>query len=214
VFLDELGETPLAIQVKLLRVLQTRVFQRLGDTAERRFQGKVIAATNRDLAQEIAEGRFREDFYFRLCSDRIETPSLSEQIAGSRAELRRLCGWVVSVLMPESEANKVADDFAEHLERDLGLSYPWPGNFRELEQAARTFTVRRRYVPLLSHRGGDIRARWARAYSAGEWTADAVLNAYCARVLELSGGNFEEAARRLELDPRTVKARARALRSD
>ena len=81
VFLDEIGEVEPAIQVKLLRVLQTRTFQRLGETEPRRFQGKVIAATNRDLATEIDAGRFREDFYYRLCSDVIVTPSLAEQLA-------------------------------------------------------------------------------------------------------------------------------------
>lgn len=71
VFLDEIGEVDAGIQVKLLRVLETRTFQRLGDTAERRFRGKVVAATNRDLAREMEAGRFREDFYYRLCADRI-----------------------------------------------------------------------------------------------------------------------------------------------
>ncbi|HET8577681.1 MAG TPA: sigma-54 factor interaction domain-containing protein, partial [Methylomirabilota bacterium] len=73
VFLDEIGELDVAIQVKLLRVLQSRTFQRLGDTRDRTFRGKIIAATNRDLKREILTGRFREDFYYRLCSDLIST---------------------------------------------------------------------------------------------------------------------------------------------
>ncbi|MCK5802562.1 MAG: sigma-54 factor interaction domain-containing protein, partial [Lentisphaeria bacterium] len=81
VFLDEIGEISADLQVKLLRVLETRSFQRLGELEERRFTGKLIAATNRDLACEIAEGRFRQDLYYRLCSDIIRTPSLSEQLA-------------------------------------------------------------------------------------------------------------------------------------
>jgi len=71
-------------------VLQTRTFQRLGDTAERRFEGKVIAATNRDLGAAMEAGRFREDFYYRLCSDLIVTPSLAEQLRDSPDELSRL----------------------------------------------------------------------------------------------------------------------------
>src|SRR5687767_2426698 len=73
VFLDEIGELDPAIQVKLLRVLQTRTFQRLGDTATRVFRGKIIAATNKDLGREMAAGGFRKDFYYRLCSDIIQT---------------------------------------------------------------------------------------------------------------------------------------------
>lgn len=87
VFLDEIGEVDASIQVKLLRVLQSRQFQRLGDTAPLIFGGKIIAATNRDLAAEIRTGRFREDFYYRLCSDQITTPSLREQMDASADEL-------------------------------------------------------------------------------------------------------------------------------
>ena len=65
-FLDELGDLDPAIQVKLLRVIETRTFHPVGDTAGRQFQGKLIAATNRDLAADIREGRFREDLYYRL----------------------------------------------------------------------------------------------------------------------------------------------------
>src|SRR5439155_20966969 len=92
VFLDEIGELDPALQVKLLRVLQTRTFQRIGDTRDRRFNGKIIAATNRDLAAEMAVGRFRKDLYYRLCSDIIVTPSLEEQLradAGQRQGLVR-----------------------------------------------------------------------------------------------------------------------------
>ena len=80
-----------AIQVKLLRVLQTRTFQRLGDTADRTFAGKLIAATNRDLRQALAAGRFREDFYYRLCADLLVTPSLAERLRDTPGELRTLC---------------------------------------------------------------------------------------------------------------------------
>jgi Sigma-54 interaction domain len=84
IFLDEIGELDAAIQVKMLRVLQSRTFQRLGETRDRRFSGKLIAATNRELAHEMQAGRFRKDFYYRLCSDLIVTPSLEEQLRGAR----------------------------------------------------------------------------------------------------------------------------------
>ena len=90
VFLDEIGELEPGIQVKLLRVLQTRTFQRLGETTDRTFHGKLIAATNQDLASKIEDGSFREDFYYRLCSDIITTPSLREQLDDSPQDLGNL----------------------------------------------------------------------------------------------------------------------------
>ena len=90
VFLDELGDLDPAIQVKLLRVIETRTFYPVGDTAGRQFQGKLITATNRDLAAAIAAGRFREDLYYRLCSDQVTTPSLAEQLADAPELLRDL----------------------------------------------------------------------------------------------------------------------------
>ncbi len=90
VFLDELGDLDPTIQVKLLRVIETRTFHPVGDTASRQFQGKLIAATNHDLAAAIRKGSFREDLYYRLCSDQIATPSLAEQVSGSRHVLEEL----------------------------------------------------------------------------------------------------------------------------
>jgi DNA-binding NtrC family response regulator len=95
VFLDELAEMDLAIEVKLLRVIETRRFSPVGDTAIREFQGKLIAATNRDLPSEIQAGRFREDLYYRLCADQIRTPSLAEQIEESPGVLRELMHYMV-----------------------------------------------------------------------------------------------------------------------
>ncbi len=83
VFLDEIGELEHSIQVKLLRVLQTQQFSRVGETKSRSFEGKFIAATNRELELEIQGGRFREDLYYRLCADQIQTPTLREQLPAS-----------------------------------------------------------------------------------------------------------------------------------
>src|SRR6266536_1572236 len=96
VFLDEIAEVDASIQVKLLRVLQTRTFQRVGDTQERRFQGKIVAATNRDLAAEMAAGRFRPDLYYRLCADVIETPSLAAILRDAPGELPALLRFLAA----------------------------------------------------------------------------------------------------------------------
>ena len=78
VFLDEIGELNQSIQVKLLRVLQSRKFSRVGETQQRQFFGKIVVAKNRDPVQEMTAGRFREDLYYRLCADMIHMPTLQE----------------------------------------------------------------------------------------------------------------------------------------
>lgn len=87
VFLDEIGELDEEIQVKLLRVVQDRIFYRLGEVEPRRFEGRIIAATNRDLAVAMRSGCFRSDFYYRLCADRLETPSLAVRVQANPQEL-------------------------------------------------------------------------------------------------------------------------------
>ena len=107
VFLDEIGDLDAGIQVKLLRVIQARTFQRLGETEERPFRGKIIAATNRDLAAAMAAGRFREDLYYRLCSDLIRTPTLADQLADAPDDLGNLLGHIARQLVG-AEADALA----------------------------------------------------------------------------------------------------------
>ena len=90
VFLDEIGELDPAIQVKLLRVLENRTFNRLGETGVRHFPGKIIAAMNRDPSDRIRDGTFRQDFYYRLCADVVTVPSLRERLADDPGEIRQL----------------------------------------------------------------------------------------------------------------------------
>src|SRR4030095_10393718 len=146
IFLDEIGDLDAAIQVKLLRVLQTRTFQALGDTTDRHFAGKLIAATNRDLSQAMQDGHFREDFYYRLCSDLIVTPSLQEQLRESPEVLRELLLFIarrVAGVEAEALAEEVETWIVQHLSRD----YEWAGNIRELEQCVRNVLVRKEYRP-------------------------------------------------------------------
>ena len=89
IFLDEIGDVSVPVQIKLLQVLQERHFVPLGSHEAKRFKGRVIAATNRPLA-ELRDGRMRDDFYYRLCSDVIEVPALRQRIAESAGELEQL----------------------------------------------------------------------------------------------------------------------------
>ncbi|MEM7412604.1 MAG: sigma 54-interacting transcriptional regulator [Myxococcota bacterium] len=210
VFLDEIGELDPGIQVKLLRVLQSRTFQRIGETQERTFEGKLVAATNRDLASEIAAGRFRADFYYRLCADRIETPTLRAQLTEPtspstprRAELDNLLGVIATRIAGPEEAPRLAEEVRSFVDRELA-DYDWPGNVRELEQCVRNVLIRGYYAPEASapHAAPDLSA----ALAAGDWSAEELLRHYCTRVYA-QAGSYEEAARRLGLDRRTVKAK-------
>ena len=210
VFLDEIGEVETGIQVKLLRVLQSRTFQPLGGTDTRRFEGKIIAATNRDLPVEIRAGRFREDFYYRLCSDQLTTPTLREQLDAAPGELNTLIGHIAGRLLGENEAGNFTRTALTWIEKNLGERYAWPGNFRELEQCVRNLVLRGEYRsagPLVRGEAED----WNTLIESGALTAEELLRRYT-RIVFAQAGTIEETARRLDLDRRTVKARLRPAR--
>ena len=205
VFLDEIGEVENGIQVKLLRVLQERTFQPLGSTETRRFLGKIIAATNRDLLAEIRAGRFREDFYYRLCSDQLTTPSLREQLDAAPGDLTAMVTHIAERFYDAEEAPRFVRDTADWIERELGANYAWPGNFRELEQCVRNLVLRGTYRPAgsLARRNADD---WNALIGQGQLTAEELLRRYT-RLVHAQAGSIEETSRRLDLDRRTVKAR-------
>lgn len=206
VFLDEIGELDGQIQVKLLRVLHTRTFQRLGDTHSRYFHGKIIAATNRNLAEEMSGGRFRKDFYYRLCADMITTPPLREQLADAPDDLPNLILFITRRLVGE-EAEALAEEVQRWIEQKLGMDYPWPGNFRELEQCVKNILVRREYRPPVAPVATRSQAeQMIEAMGQGRMSAEELLRKYCAMVYAQTG-SYEETARRLGLDRRTVKAK-------
>jgi len=206
VFLDEIGELAPAVQVKLLRVLQNRTFQRVGETEPRRFEGKVIAATNRDLEQLVAEGNFRRDFYYRLCSDMIRTPSLQEQLHDDPGELPRLVAFIARRLLGDA-GDRLAREVVGWIEEHLGFDYPWPGNIRELEQCVRNILVRKAYHPLRAKHSSEKEAFLARIADM-QVTAEELLDWYCTLAYSKTG-SFVDAAQRLGMDRRTLRRRVR-----
>lgn len=202
VFLDELGDLDPAIQVKLLRVIETRTFHPVGDTAGRQFRGKLITATNRDLPAAMRKGQFREDLYYRLCSDQVTTPSLAEQLADSPGLLGELIDYMAR-RVAGAEAEELAAEVEEWIDGNLGRAYPWPGNFRELEQCVKNVLIRRNYRPT-GTASGNPAEEFARDARAGRLTADALLRRYVTLVYSQTK-SYEETARRLAMDRRTVK---------
>ncbi|WP_394821931.1 sigma-54-dependent transcriptional regulator [Pendulispora albinea] len=127
-FLDEIGEIPLGTQVKLLRFLQERTFERVGGNETLKVDVRVICATNRDLQEEIKKGRFREDLFYRLNVVTINLPPLRDR----RSDIPALASFFLRRYAAENGRNieGISDEALERL-----ASYAWPGNVRELENA-------------------------------------------------------------------------------
>ena len=207
VFLDEIGDLDPAIQVKLLRVIETRTFHPVGDTAGRQFRGKLIAATNRDLAAAMQQRQFREDLYYRLCSDQVATPSLADQLRDSPAVLDELV-YYMARRVAGAEAGDLAAEVSGWIAKNLGRDYAWPGNYRELEQCVKNVLIRRNYRPSQAAAAGAAE-QFAADLQAGALTADELLTRYVTLVYSRTG-SYEETGRRLQLDRRTVKAKVDA----
>ena len=208
VFLDEIGELETSLQVKLLRVLESRHFSPVGDTALIKFSGKLIAATNRDLAVEIQARRFREDLYYRLCADLIATPGLREQIQDSPSVLHDVLHYMVRRNVGEGDVEKSLEEVEQWVSRELPPDYAWPGNYRELEQCVRNILIRQSYRPLdgVTRTASPVDDEFYQEFRKGSLTADDVIGQYAALVYGQCG-NYVETARRLGLDRRTVKAK-------
>jgi len=202
-FLDEIGEASIPVQIKLLQVLQERTFTTLGGHEKKRFSGRVIAATNRPLGELRRGGRFRDDFFYRLCSDVIEVPTLRQRIAESPAELEQLVRLLVA-RVTGAKAPELVATVLEALKSGLPSGYTWPGNVRELEQAVRRILLTGRYAaegPLAAQ--GEEEALLDKLRT-GELTAADLLAQYCA-LLYRRLGTYAEVAKRTGLDPRTSR---------
>jgi DNA-binding NtrC family response regulator len=198
-FLDEIGEVSLPIQVKLLRVLQERTYTPLGGRESRRFAGRIVAATHRSLSSLRAEGRIRDDFFYRLSTHTIQLPSLQERLLEAPDELASLVAHLCARIVGEATP-QLASEIHAAIVRDLGPGYPFPGNVRELEQCVRR-------VLLTGSCAKEARpgAREPEAFLAQlQCSAEELLARYC-RALYVRLQNYVEVARITGLDRRTVK---------
>jgi sigma-54 dependent transcriptional regulator, flagellar regulatory protein len=206
-FLDEIGEVSIPVQIKLLQVLQERTFTPVGGHEKKRFPGRVIAATNRKLDALRREGRFRDDFYYRLCSDVIEVPTLRQRIAESPAELEQLVALLVERITGLHDGTLISS-----VMEGLPAGYAWPGNVRELEQAVRRVLLTGRYAGDLAPAAADADEALLEKLRAGELTAEELLSRYCA-MLYRRLGTYAEVAKRTGLDPRTSRKHVETARS-
>ncbi len=134
IFLDEIGEIPIEIQAKLLRVLEERSFSRVGGTAKVKANFRLLAATNRNLLDEVAAGRFREDLYYRLSVVTIDLPSLFER----KADISPLAHYFLEERKRELKSDSLK---IEPGAMKLFHRYEWPGNVRELKNVIYSFSV-------------------------------------------------------------------------
>jgi len=133
-FLDEIGEISPAIQVKLLRFLQEREFERVGGTQTIKVDVRIIAATNRDLTEEVRLGRFREDLFYRLNVVNVEMPALRDRSGDVALLAKHFVGKYAR------ENDKIVEGFTDDATSTL-LAYDWPGNVRELENVVERAVV-------------------------------------------------------------------------
>lgn len=221
-FLDEVTELGAEAQAKLLRALESGEIQRVGGQEPIRVEVRLIAATNRDLHELVAAGRFREDLYYRLHVIPIHIPPLRERISDLPelashflARLHARHGLVPPVLLPEALAR---------LER-----YPWPGNVRELANICERLTILypgqeigakevASVLPVESGRGAETVGPRASSPRAAVGPLAERLDAYERELIEAAldaaGGNVAEAARRLETDRANLYRRMRRLGID
>jgi DNA-binding NtrC family response regulator len=203
IFLDEIGEVTVPVQIKLLNVLQERRYAPVGSHATKRFEGRVIAATNRSLADRRETGAFRHDFYYRLCSDVIEVPPLRVRLAERPEEMGELLAHLVERIVGERSL-AIVERVAGAIAAGVGAQYAWPGNVREVEQAVRRILMTAAYEPLSAEAPRDLDDRLLASLGEGSLDAEELLSHYCA-LLYRRHGTYEEVAKRTKLDRRTVK---------
>jgi Nif-specific regulatory protein len=198
-FLDEIGELPLEIQPKLLRLLQEKTYEPIGDAKERRVDLRVIAATNRDLELEVEQGRFRRDLFERLNYVPVRVPPLRERLDDLPLLLRHA--------LDQNDAGRWIELSPEAEQRLRELDFAWPGNVRHLEQLAARLSLGavRSPVPAadvlaLLERGRDGQASGASAGGAGATVATRDLSSGLPSLLEDAERSWLEQALRIYPD--------------
>ena len=201
-FLDEIGETSAAMQVKLLRVLQEGELQRVGGNQTISVDVRIIAATNRDLEEEVEKGRFREDLYYRLNVVTLEVPLLRER----QGDVELLAERFIERFAEKNRrtVESVSRECMQHL-----TAYPWPGNVRELENAIERGVILMRgnhltekSLPLALQKHFQENPQAGAAKPATLQEAEKVL---IKQTLKETDGNKSEAARRLGITRKTLQ---------
>ncbi len=203
IFLDEIGEVSIPVQIKLLKVLEERLFCPVGSHKEYRFKGRIIAATNRSIETIAQKSLLRDDFFYRLCSDIIQIPPLWQRIREDSGELDDLLAFTIERITgrPSPELLEMT---TKKIHDQLGKNYRWPGNVRELGQCVRRILLKRSYKSIFDKETTDSAPGLSKDMENGNIDAKNLIKKYC-RLLYDKFGTYGEVARRTGLDRRTVK---------
>ncbi len=202
IFIDEIGDIDIPTQVKLLNVIQERTFCPVGSHEKMRFSGRLISATNRNIEHLKKEGQFRADFYYRLCSDVIEIPSLQQRIQEDPDELSHLINNLVN-RVTDVPAPLLANRIEKYIRQSIPANYAWPGNVRELEQCIRQICISGHYQTTQEN-NKTKHDEFILSENPLDNTAQQHLQRYC-RFLYKQQGSYEAVAKITQLDRRTVK---------
>lgn len=203
IFLDEIGDISIPIQIKLLHVLQDRYFSPVGSHKRLRFSGRVIAATNKDIYELRRKKIFRNDFYYRLCSDVIVMPTLFQRIKEDDQELSALISHVTQRIVG-TEQEELTQKIHSIINKKLGPHYTWPGNVRELEQAVRRIILKQDYEGDRSDVEHTPLSQLISDIQQETIDANCLLAQYCAILYE-HHQTFQAVSTITGLDRRTVK---------
>ncbi|MDQ8195170.1 sigma 54-interacting transcriptional regulator [Coraliomargarita sp. SDUM461004] len=204
IFLDEIGDVSHSTQVKLLRLLQSGEYQAVGDNQTQHYSGKILAATHKDLHAEMQAGRFREDFFYRLCGDQVQTVALREILQDRPEELDNSVHYICRKLFGAAGAEALSPRIVSSLQSQVPVDYDWPGNFRELEQAVRNIVVRNEYQAVRHPLSQSPTQQISQAYQRSSMTMAEWMQAYAKQAYQQLG-SYKQAAERLEVDQRTIK---------
>ena len=195
-FLDEIGELPLALQVKLLRALQERVVTKVGENRPESVDIRVLAATHRDLEEEIRTGRFREDLYYRLNVVNLRLPALRER----GDDVLLIAKYLLAKYSKEYEAK--VKGFSREAVAAL-RKYEWPGNIRQLENRIKKAVVLAE-SQLLEAEDLELFPEALAAIMPLAQAKEEFQRRYVLEILERNNGNRTKTARDLDVDPRTI----------
>ncbi|MCG8636496.1 MAG: sigma-54 dependent transcriptional regulator [Desulfobacterales bacterium] len=211
IFLDEIGDVGPSIQTKLLRVIQEKEVKPLGDTRVDRVDVRIIASTNQDLREKIANKEFREDFFYRLSVITIELPPLRDRIT----DIPLLCDHLLAKHC--EKLNKSPKRLSDNV-RDLLMKQSWQGNVRELENVlvqgilyAEGDTIRRTHIPVGDGESDNTRRELDRETgqmpykTAKEKILTRFNHNYIGAMLTMTGGNITQAAKRCAMDRQALQ---------
>ncbi|MFC1535397.1 sigma-54-dependent transcriptional regulator [Thermodesulfobacteriota bacterium] len=203
ILLDEIGDVSLPAQLKLLQLLQERTFSPVGSHEKLRFNGRVIAATNKSIDELREKELFRSDFFYRLCSDCIVVPSLYKRLQEDPYELDLILNNIIGRMIGE-ESHALVSLVKKSIRSNLEAEYPWPGNVRELEQATRRILLTKEYRGDRIIPETETKERLISGINSGDLNAQELLSGYCTLLYDRYG-TYEEVSHRMNLDRRTVK---------